>query len=915
MEQKRDNLDSILGNLAERTKELKCIYDVEELLRHYDTDLDEICLRLLDLIPQAWQYAEFCEVRITLNGKLYQTRGFIDRDCKIVAEVQSGNNLAGTIEIVYIRNGTEEFSCPFLKEELQLLRSLSRKLGDHMQHRELHSLLQGLLEKDSGKGKEQKSKWRIVVDLLFHTDQKLYLKMARKMLNYLCVNGISEATQFFPVRNRVPYQLYCENENCPTEKEEETNFLSDSAKIFDITEKHLPEETILSWLQRWIQDDKVAFLVKTLMSLDSSLDDSAEAVRRFIELAPPDGPDISDIKKKEIRVLLTRRFVTNQLEYVKAAKKHLRVKDFYDLLNRIIIPSRSHGVIGGKASGLFLAGKILSSPRKEDSLLKSIAVPKTWYLPSDALNHFIHYNNMDDIFEQKYKGLEEIRLEYPHIIRLFKNSRFPPDLAQGLSMALDDLGTNPIIVRSSSRLEDRFGSAFSGKYKSLFLANQGPKKERLEKLLDAVAEVYSSLCGPDPLEYRAERGLLDVREEMGIIIQEVVGSRMGDYFLPAYAGIAFSSNEFLWSHRIKREDGLIRLVPGLGTRAVDRLSNDYPILIAPGQPDLRVNSTPEDAARYSPMQMDVINIRTNSFETICVKDFIRKHSEEYPGVEMIIGLYLEDRITRINKFTLDFKRGEPVVTFDGLIEETDFIPLIKKIMALLQEELNSPVDIEFASDGKKLYLLQCRPQSRFSDYNPSPIPQDIPADKIIFTAKKYISNGRIPAAAYIVYVDPDAYGDLKEREDLLIIGRIVSRLNKLLPKREFILLGPGRWGSRGDIKLGVNVGYSDINNTSVLIEIAKLRGNYVPDISFGTHFFQDLVESSIRYLPLYPDDSDVVFNYEFFRNSPNLLEKLLPEYKGYSDTVKVIDVSEAAGGGALQILFNADINEAVAFIS
>ena len=91
------------------------------------------------------------------------------------------------------------------------------------------------------------------------------------------------------------------------------------------------------------------------------------------------------------------------------------------------------------------------------------------------------------------------------------------------------------------------------------------------------------------------------------------------------------------------------------------------------------------------------------------------------------------------------------------------------------------------------------------------------------------------------------------------VGRAVGRLNKLLPKRQFILIGPGRWGSRGDIKLGVPVTYSDINNSAMLIEVARQKGNYLPDLSFGTHFFQDLVEASIRYLPLYPDDPEIAF--------------------------------------------------------
>jgi hypothetical protein len=127
-------------------------------------------------------------------------------------------------------------------------------------------------------------------------------------------------------------------------------------------------------------------------------------------------------------------------------------------------------------------------------------------------------------------------------------------------------------------------------------------------------------------------------------------------------------------------------------------------------------------------------------------------------------------------------------------------------------------------------------------------------------------------------------------------------------------MGPGRWGSRGDIKLGVSVTYSDINNTAVLIEIARKTGNYVPDLSFGTHFFQDLVESSIRYLPLYPDDPGIIFQEAFLKNSHNLLPELLPEYASLAHTVHVIDVPRATGGRILRVLMNADLDEAVGIL-
>ncbi|MGD9141650.1 MAG: nucleotidyltransferase domain-containing protein, partial [bacterium] len=168
---------------------------------------------------------------------------------------------------------------------------------------------------------------------------------------------------------------------------------------------------------------------------------------------------------------------------------------------------------------------------------------------------------------------------------------------------------------------------------------------------------------------------------------------------------------------------------------------------------------------------------------------------------------------------------------------------------------------------------------------------------------------------HIVYVDPEKYGQLPERADLLSVGRAVGKLNNLLPKRQFILMGPGRWGSRGDIRLGVSVTYSDINNTAMLVEIARQKGEYTPDLSFGTHFFQDLVEARIRYLPLYPDDNDTIFNEIFLARSPNLLPELLPEFELIADTVRLIDVGAAADGRVLKVYMNADLNEAIGILA
>jgi hypothetical protein len=152
-------------------------------------------------------------------------------------------------------------------------------------------------------------------------------------------------------------------------------------------------------------------------------------------------------------------------------------------------------------------------------------------------------------------------------------------------------------------------------------------------------------------------------------------------------------------------------------------------------------------------------------------------------------------------------------------------------------------------------------------------------------------------------------------DDLLMIGRIIGELNQKLPKQSFILIGPGRWGSRGDIKLGVRVGYSDINNTAMLVEMAKMKKDYMPELSFGTHFFQDLVEAKIKYLPLYIDSNGTIFNEVFFTKSPNLLTKIIPSAVKYEKIVRIISVSKMMNNASVEIMLDEENSVGIAFIN
>ena len=917
MAKKSKSIDKLFGNLLERAKELNCIYEVEEILQDAKLDIKNILIKVAEILPSAMQYSEICRTKIYFRDELITGFDFEETPWVLNQKIKVDEKTVGKIEVFYLKEKPQLDEGPFLNEEKRVLGNIAKRLGDHIMYQNLRGVFKEMSDRNQSDDQKRESEWRIVLDLLRKTDPDVFIRISRKMLNLLIWKGIKEAEdilqQFLPV-------LRYGGEDITTDINQplQTRALGDSYelsnRVFEIAEHHMNDDQILNNIRKWIQQDKTSFLVRATSDTNSSLTDINKAIRRYFQIAPNEALELAPSARIGIRAGLTRRFLTDQLEYVVIAKNYIRISDFHELLLHLIFPPGSHGKLGGKTAGVILAYRILQSKKADNPIFENIKLPKTWYISSDAMIQFMYYNNLEEMLEQKYKPIDEVRKEYPHVVQLFKNSHFPQEIVQGLSMALDDFGNAPVIIRSSSILEDRLGSAFSGKYKSLFLANQGSKNENLEAILDAVAEVYASTLGPDPMQYRSERGLIDYHEEMGIMIQQVVGKQVGDYYFPAFAGVAFSNNEFRWSPRIKREDGLVRLVPGLGTRAVDRLSDDYPVLVAAGHPGLRANVSVEDMVRYSPQKIDVLNLRTNTFETIETSDLLKKYGNDYPAIEKLVSIYEHDQLTKPMPFQTDFTEADVIFTFDGLINNSEFIKEIHTTLRTLQNTLAYPVDIEFASDGKDFYLLQCRPQS-YSKYDaPSPIPKNISTDKILFTANRFVSNGTVPDITHVVYVNPERYSQISTANDLKAVGKAIGKLNQILPKRQFILIGPGRWGSRGDIKLGVSVTYSDINNTAMLIEVARKKGNYVPDLSFGTHFFQDLVEAGIRYLPLYPDEEGVIFNEDFLLKSPNTLYELLPAYSNLSDTIHVVEVPEVANGMVLRVLMNADLDKAVGMI-
>ena len=900
----------LLISLRERAKELDCLYRVEEQLKDADRPLSQVFREVIRVVPPGLQYPEVTRALINYSGETYKSVPFDPTPWGVCTDIKVQDRSVGTFCIYYSEAMPEADEGPFLKEEVRLLQTIADRLSHFILFKRLKDVRKNL---ESASTADSLGAWRGTIRLLRASDRTLYIKIARKMLNYLYGIGVEEARTLLQEAEAWAEPGEMQGEvNVPGRRRSADKAVLLTDRPFEVAATHMSGEAILDLVQKWLQEAKASFFVKVLANPRSSLPEISDAIRRYRSICSEDG--ISAEIQRGFAVSLSRRFLTEQLEFIKLAKDYLRIEDFGELLDRMILPADSHGRMGGKSAGLLLAEAILRKVDDPDQPVGEIKVPKTWFLSSDGILDFISMNDLNDVIEQKFKEIVQVRHEYPNIIQLFKDSNFPADIIKGVSVALDDLGEVPLIIRSSSLLEDRLGTAFSGKYKSLFLANQGSKKERIGAMLDAIAEIYASVFGPDPIEYRRERGLLEFNEEMGIIIQQVVGKQVGKYFMPAFGGVAFSNNEFRWSPRIKREDGIVRLVPGLGTRAVDRVSDDYAVMAVPGQPKLRANVATDEIIRYSPKMLDLINLETGTLETVDGAALLREIGPEHPGFEEIYSLVDGDRLRKPVTLLSDKEKDEYAATFEELFSGTDFLDRMGNILKILENRMGTPVDVEFAHDGEHLYLLQCRPQSYTDEDAPAPIPKDVEEDRVIFSAERFVSNGWMPDITHLVYVDADAYAALPDRKSMLEVGRAVGRLNKMLPKRQFILMGPGRWGSRGDVKLGVSVTYADISNTAMLVEIARKKGDYVPDLSFGTHFFQDLVESRIRYLPLYPDEPGIVFNELFLSRSQNLLTIMLPEYRHLEEVVKIVDLPASSGGRNLRVLLNAELNEALALL-
>ncbi|MCM2333886.1 MAG: PEP/pyruvate-binding domain-containing protein, partial [Anaeromyxobacteraceae bacterium] len=532
-------------------------------------------------------------------------------------------------------------------------------------------------------------------------------------------------------------------------------------------------------------------------------------------------------EEREAFASLLGMMLTRDERFAELASQHLLLDDLLAVRRRMV----GTGLVGGKAAGMLVARAILVNA--DPAWARVLEPHDSWFVGSDVFYTYLVRNGCWRARRDQRRG-DAFLNGAADARRRVLSGRFPETVRRQFVAMLEYYGQSPIIVRSSSLLEDGFGNAFTGKYESVFCANQGSPAERLADLEAAVKAVYASSMSEEALRYRERRGLLDRDEQMAVLVQRVSGAVRGGLYFPQVAGVALSYNPYVWNVRIEPEAGVVRLVFGLGTRAVDRADDDYTRIVALNAPSLRPEASLDEQTEYAQHRVDVLDLEQRALRSLRLDEVLRRS----PGLPMRLFGTPRD--------------GGWVLTFDELLWATPLVERLRELLARLKDAYRYPVDVEFTGNfvgegDLRLNLVQCRPLQVREGGAILPPPAGLRDQDVLLRSRGPIvgPSAHTPIDR-VIYVDPDAYARLATG-DRHEVGRVVGRLTALdrEGRQKVLLLGPGRWGTTTPA-LGVPVSFAEIQRVSALCEIMRL-GDVVPDVSLGSHFFNDLVEESMLY--------------------------------------------------------------------
>ncbi len=551
-------------------------------------------------------------------------------------------------------------------------------------------------------------------------------------------------------------------------------------------------------------------------------------------------------------------------------KRYFTPGDYFKLRDRMV----GSGAIGGKACGMLLARRIVETELPE--YLGHMEPHDSFYIGSDVFYSYIVSNNCWEtrIAQRTREGYFS---EAENLRKALLSGKFPSDIRAKFKSLLEYFSGSPIIVRSSSFLEDGFNNAFAGKYESVFCVNQGTPEECLAAFEDAVRTVYASTMDISALEYRRQRGLENMDEQMAVLVQRVSGAFWGDLFFPAAAGVGYSKSVYRMRKDADLNAGLLRIVAGLGTRAVDRPENDYPRLASLDRPELSLYNSAADKHRFSQRNIDVLDISDNSIKTLTFDSIMDDLPLWYKKAVMERDYEAEASLKRMGRW-----RQVWFVNCQRLLATREFTTCMQKMLKVLDEVYANPVDIEYTvnvdANGEFLInLLQCRSLYTGDQGGAVKMPQLPEGDVFFSLADSSMGNSRKTKIDVVVQIDPIGYYEypynLKPQ-----VAEAVRRINLFYRDKgkHLLLMSPGRVGTSSP-ELGVPVTFASISGFAGICEVSDNRAGYTPELSYGSHLFQDLVEADIFYSAIWNDKRTLVYKEDFFEGLPDRFPEICPD--------------------------------------
>ena len=710
--------------------------------------------------------------------------------------------------------------------------------------------------------------FKVTCPFLFQLDTVAYFPIIRGRHSYDAIAKIRETTQLFlNVYSNSPEEVYVSPLKV-WNRYSQTMFLGHKFNPVTGSVKVLQDGQEVSRYYKLINDSDKYQNGQTL--------DSWERYMLQVKREYEEGVNIDDECDKICELMMTK-----DEKMLSKIKEYFTYEDYLTIYNRRV----GSGLVGGKTCGMLLARKIIEKERPE--IYRNFEPDDSFYIGSDLFYTYIVMNGLWDL-RVKQRTKEGYYKYGKELEEALKNGTFSDQTKKEFIRILDYFGQNPIIVRSSSFLEDGFGNAFAGKYESVFCVNRGSLEERLAAFEEAVKTVYSSTMNISALEYRKLNDLDDTDEQMALLVQRVSGSYYGDYLFPTAAGVGFSYSPYSPLPDMDNTKGMLRLVMGLGTKAVDRTKKDYPRIINLDKPEVTLTKDIKDKHRYSQHYLDVIDLKNISLHDIPVNDGL----SVIPRYAKRI-LVEHDRESE-RMFRDRGQRREIVfVNCEGMVKNNEFIEEMKEILNTLETAYDYPVDIEYTvnvgeDNSFNVNLLQCRPLQ--VSINNEAI--EMPEDGNVFFHIKESSMGmsRKNKVDTICYVDPHKYYEYPYAQKSSI-SRVINDVNAYCRDNDktAILIVPGRIGTSSP-ELGIPVVFADISHFSAILEESYSDVGYMPELSFGSHMFQDLVEAEIYYGALFENEKRIEFNRDMIFDYPNILKDINPNLNDeIYDMIQVID--------------------------